>query len=461
MACLVAAYKSMNGAGTKPRTELTLMIRPPPCSRMWGSTARVIRIEPKTLVSNSARACSIELSSAAPAMPKPALLTSTSMRPDRSSSSRTAAATEASSVTSSGRNTTPPRVSPAAALRLVPYTVNPAPSSARAAASPIPPDAPVTSATRPASIDICHSFSRLRSSAARAGAGGDCPSAARDSPHLDSGSRGDRDQLAALCGLGVLAGGAAGHQHDREDRAGDRYPGAGEEGVLEALGQRDRRRLAGGHGVVGTAVGDGGEDRQAERAADLLRRVDQARGQTGLVRLDAADRSDGHRDEREAEADRGEQRREQDVADEAAVHADLREPDQAGGGDDQAGDQHRLEAEAGDQWGARAGCEDDADGERQVRDAGLECRVPEHVLHVQRDEEEHGEQRGGDQDGGHVDAGDRAHPEDARERDERGLLAALDQVETTHQREREPAEAERLRRAPAGAVRVDQRVDEQ
>src|SRR4051812_45618500 len=30
------------------------MIRPPPCSRMCGSTARVMRIEPNTLVSNSA-----------------------------------------------------------------------------------------------------------------------------------------------------------------------------------------------------------------------------------------------------------------------------------------------------------------------------------------------------------------------------------------------------------------------
>src|ERR687896_2592379 len=162
MACLEAAYNAMNGAGMKPRTELTLMIRPPPCSRMWGSTARVMRIEPKRLVSNSARACSVELSSAAPATPTPALFTSTSMRPDRSSTSRTASATDSSSVTSSGSNTTPSRSSPIAALRLVPYTVNPAPPNARAAASPIPADAPVTSAIRPvstamtrSSLDLC------------------------------------------------------------------------------------------------------------------------------------------------------------------------------------------------------------------------------------------------------------------------------------------------------------------
>jgi len=47
------------------------MIRPLPCSRMWGSTARIVRIEPKRLVSNKARACSIELSSAAPETPTP------------------------------------------------------------------------------------------------------------------------------------------------------------------------------------------------------------------------------------------------------------------------------------------------------------------------------------------------------------------------------------------------------
>src|SRR3954470_13528775 len=163
-ACLVAAYKAMNGAGTRPRTELTLMVRPPPCSRICGSTARVIRIEPKTLVSNSARACSIELSSAAPAMPTPALLTSTSIRPDRSSTSRTTPATDRSSVTSSGRNTTPSRFSPAAALRLVPYTVNPAPTSACAAASPMPADAPVTSATGCVSTAMMSpSFDCLRS----------------------------------------------------------------------------------------------------------------------------------------------------------------------------------------------------------------------------------------------------------------------------------------------------------
>ncbi len=62
-------------------------------------------------------------------------------------------------------------------------------------------------------------------------------------------------------------------------------PGADGEGALEALGERDRHR---GRRPAATSsvplVRDRGEDRQAERAADLLRGVDQARGQPGLVR---------------------------------------------------------------------------------------------------------------------------------------------------------------------------------
>src|SRR5437016_12753386 len=63
----------MYGAGRKPSTEPMLMMRPPPCCRMWGTTARVIRTMPKKFVSKIDRVCSIELSSApAGAIPNPA-----------------------------------------------------------------------------------------------------------------------------------------------------------------------------------------------------------------------------------------------------------------------------------------------------------------------------------------------------------------------------------------------------
>ena len=54
------------------------------CARSTGSAARVTLSTPNTLVSNSARAWASEISSIAPRSPYPALLTSTSIRPNRS-----------------------------------------------------------------------------------------------------------------------------------------------------------------------------------------------------------------------------------------------------------------------------------------------------------------------------------------------------------------------------------------
>jgi hypothetical protein len=92
-------------------------------------------------------ACATEFSSAAPEEPMPALLTRTSIRPNRSITCSTAAATESSLPTSRARNVTPSRRSALDVFRLVPTVSKPAAASARAAAFPIPVDAPVTSAT--------------------------------------------------------------------------------------------------------------------------------------------------------------------------------------------------------------------------------------------------------------------------------------------------------------------------
>ncbi len=70
----------MYGAGRKPSTELMLMILPERCARMCGNAACVVRKMPNTLVSNSACASAIDVSSVAPSSVTPALLTSTSMR---------------------------------------------------------------------------------------------------------------------------------------------------------------------------------------------------------------------------------------------------------------------------------------------------------------------------------------------------------------------------------------------
>ena len=88
-----------------------------------------------------------EFSSAAPAEPIPALLTSTSIRPCCAITTPTAAATESSFVTSRSRNVTPFGAVSPVVLRPVPITVKPACASAAAVAVPMPAVAPVTSAT--------------------------------------------------------------------------------------------------------------------------------------------------------------------------------------------------------------------------------------------------------------------------------------------------------------------------
>ena len=84
----------------RPRTELILMMRPSPRWRIDANMALAARIVPNTLTSNRAFTWLMEDSSAPPNSPRPALLTSTSMRPVCESTAETRALTDASSVTS-------------------------------------------------------------------------------------------------------------------------------------------------------------------------------------------------------------------------------------------------------------------------------------------------------------------------------------------------------------------------
>ena len=103
----------------------------------------------------------MEVSSAAPIEPMPALLTRTSIRPNRSITCWTAAVTESSLATSRSRNVTPSSGVTREVSRLVPTTSKPASTSASAASFPMPEDAPVTSATG-RFVVIMHSRTRLR-----------------------------------------------------------------------------------------------------------------------------------------------------------------------------------------------------------------------------------------------------------------------------------------------------------
>jgi hypothetical protein len=96
-------------------------------------------------------------------------------------------------------------------------------------------------------------------------------------------------------------------QDQRGDESKRRYHGATQECALESLGESVRHgRVTSRHHVVRARGGDRGQNRQAQRSADLLRGVDQAAGEALLALIDAGDRRDRRGDEPEPESKRGE-----------------------------------------------------------------------------------------------------------------------------------------------------------
>ena len=88
------------------------------------------------------------------------------------------------------------------------------------------------------------------------------------------------------------------------------------------------------------------QDREPKRAAEQPRGVDEPRRQTGLARRDSGHRGDRHGNERQADSDRDQQRRQQNVAEVAATDRDVREHQQAGCLRDHPGDQQRLRSDS-------------------------------------------------------------------------------------------------------------------
>ena len=86
-----AAYAVRNSPPTMPAVEEIVTTTPKRCVRMTGSTARVRLIGPNNVVSICARNASGLSSSKKPALKLPALLVSTSIRPNRSTAAWTAA----------------------------------------------------------------------------------------------------------------------------------------------------------------------------------------------------------------------------------------------------------------------------------------------------------------------------------------------------------------------------------
>ncbi len=166
----------------------------------------------------------------------------------------------------------------------------------------------------------------------------------------------------------------------------------GELGLLLGGGAGHERGDLGLRLVAAGGAEDGDQDRQAERAADLLGGVEQPGGCARFVVGDAGDRGQGQRDEGEAEAEAEQAHRPEHPAEVAAVGLDLGEPEHRQGGEPGAGDQDRLRADPGQQRLGGAGGDQDRHRDRQEADAGADRAVAEHVLHVQDQEEEQSEQ---------------------------------------------------------------------
>ena len=83
IAILLAVYAAASGIGASVTLEVTFTTTPDRRARNCGSTACVIAITPKVLVSNTSRTVAIGVASKTPMTPMPALLTSTSSGPAR------------------------------------------------------------------------------------------------------------------------------------------------------------------------------------------------------------------------------------------------------------------------------------------------------------------------------------------------------------------------------------------
>src|SRR5271154_355532 len=131
-----------------------LMIDPEPCADMVGATARIPRNEPVRLTSTTRRKSSTDVSRSGAARKTPALLMRTSTRPCVSSAQLVTASQSASLVTSWRRElalsptSSATRPTPSASAS-VSSSAAPSPAIVCAAHAPIPPAAPVISATFP------------------------------------------------------------------------------------------------------------------------------------------------------------------------------------------------------------------------------------------------------------------------------------------------------------------------
>ena len=162
------------------------------------------------------------------------------------------------------------------------------------------------------------------------------------------------------------------NEEERDENADERDRRARPERRLEPVRQRNRLRNTGSDVVRRGRDRDRREDRDADRAADLLRRVDQSGCETGLVWLRPRDRRDRDRHERERHAEPDDEEAREQVGPVRAVDRDLREVEQPDRHQRHPEDERRLDADARDGRRSDVRPDDRRAGDRQVAEARLE-----------------------------------------------------------------------------------------
>jgi len=138
---------------------------------------------------------------------------------------------------------------------------------------------------------------------------------------------------------------------------------------------------------------DRGRRSDADRPADLLRRVDQPGGDAGIRLADAGEATDRDRNERQRKPDSAEQERGEEIAEVMPMHGQPREEDEGYRREEKPSGQDAADPDPRHQHLRNGREADDRKRQCDVRDAGLERRVVQHLLHVQREQEELRENR--------------------------------------------------------------------
>src|SRR5947208_11468385 len=174
-------------------------------------------------------------------------------------------------------------------------------------------------------------------------------------------------------------------QDGDSDQAGDSRE---EPGCDERVGDSGCGLWAGDGAASG---GDGREDRDPYGPADFVPGRVEARDHPGLPFAGAGEDGDRDRDDGDAEPESADEHSWQDVTDVAAVLADVGEQGHAGGGDEEGAGEWAADAVLADDVSGRVRADSCRERERDKGEARRGRPPPEHVLQVERAEQQEAE----------------------------------------------------------------------